>query len=120
MQLTPAYRVITFVPPESVEGVLRAVKVVDPLRYGDYAEVSWRSAPGTERFLTEEGAHPTLGAVGRLTDGPSVRIEFSVPRQHDLLEAVVTALLRAHPWEEPVVLVHEVQDARGIKKLLNA
>lgn len=120
MRLTPSFRIITFVPPENVEDVLKVVNVIDPMRYGDYTHVSWRSTPGIERFLSQTGAHPTLGEVGTMTDGSSVRIEFSIPRSQEVLEAVISAILQTHPWEEPVVIVHEVQDARGVKKLLNS
>ena len=116
---TRSFRIITFVPPEYVENVLEAVNHVDHLAYGDYTRVSWRSTPGIERFKSQSNSHPTVGAVGKLSDVPSIRIEFSVPHSKKLLNDVITALLLAHPWEEPVVLVHDTYEPRGMKKALS-
>ncbi|MFH1132738.1 MAG: hypothetical protein V1754_15495 [Pseudomonadota bacterium] len=119
IQFTTSFRIVTFVPPDHVEAVINAVVAVDPLQYGDdYTQVSWQSTPGVERFKSELGANPTAGAIGEVSEEPSVRLEFSLPFIEDQMEAVVFALLLAHPWEEPVLYVHLVQEVQGLKKTL--
>jgi hypothetical protein len=59
--LKPMYRVITFVPPEYLAGVLESIRRIIPLRYGQYDSVAWWSAEGTEQFRPLAGANPTVG-----------------------------------------------------------
>lgn len=104
-----AYRVTTFVPPESLEAVLEAIeREAEPLRFGSYERWAWWSATGIEQFRPSEGAEPTVGKVGEIERVPSVRLEFALPREPEVLERVlVRGLIPAHPWEEPVVFVDE-------------
>ena len=104
-----AYRVTTFVPPEALESVLEAIeREAEPLRFGSYEGWAWWSAPGIEQFRPLGGADPTVGKVGEIERVPSVRLEFALPREPEVLERVLErGLIPAHPWEEPVVFVDE-------------
>ena len=43
----------------------------------------------------------------------SVKVEFSIPRDKDLLEKVITeGIVPNHPWEEPVIIVTTAQEVR--------
>jgi dinuclear metal center YbgI/SA1388 family protein len=91
-------KLVTFVPPEHVEAVSRAVFAAGAGRIGRYVSCSFR-APGTGTFFGEEGAHPTVGQAGRLEEALELRLETVVPI--GLVDAVVRALRGAHPYEEP-------------------
>jgi hypothetical protein len=111
--LKPMYRVITFVPPSYLAGVLESIRRIIPLCYGQYDSVAWWSAEGTEQFRPLAGANPAVGKANLLTQLPSVRLEFALPRDPDLLQRVLNdGLIPSHPWEEPVIFVQETQSTR--------
>jgi hypothetical protein len=106
MRKHAVFRIMVYVPPEHCDPLLSAIRRVCELQYGKYADVAWISAElGTERFRPEEGSIPTEGKHGVLFAGKSVRVEFSVPRDEDMLRTVLGALKEVHPWEAPVILV---------------
>ena len=104
----PVYRVTTFVPPEHLGSVLEAVERQVPLVFGPYDRSAWWSAVGVEQFRPLAGASPAVGEVGRVERIPTVRLEFAIPRDPDLLEHVLRdGLIPSHPWEEPAIFVDE-------------
>ena len=105
----PVYRVTTFVPPDHLETLLEAIaQEGDLLRFGPYERWAWWSSPGVEQFRPLDEAKPRVGQPGRLERVPSVRLEFALPREPDVLERALTAgLIPAHPWEVPVIFVEE-------------
>ena len=112
--LKPMFRVTTFVPPESVDALLEGVAGVVPLRYGQYDRAAWWSSVGVEQFRPLPGAVPTFGEIGRIERVPTVRIEFAIPRDAELLTRVLTlGLLPSHPWHEPAVFIDESQVVTG-------
>jgi hypothetical protein len=108
MNLRKVYRITTFVPPEHVEALLEGIASQVSLRYGQYDRSAWWSAVGVEQFRPLPGAKPTHGIIGRVERVPTVRVEFAIPRDGDLLFQVITRGLRPHhPWHEPAVFVDE-------------
>jgi hypothetical protein len=108
MQLQPVFRVTTFVPPEHLDSLLEAVAGQASLTYGPYDMSAWWSAIGTEQFKPRPGAKPSVGEVGRVERVPTVRLEFVIPRDPDLLDRVLKlGLLANHPWQEPAVFIDE-------------
>ncbi len=105
MELRQAHRVTTFVPPEHLDAVLEAVLAHAPLTYGPYDKSAWWSAVGTEQFEPRAGASPTVGEVGKTERVPTIRLEFVIRHDPGLLDRVLKALLKAHPWQEPAVFV---------------
>jgi hypothetical protein len=105
-KLRTVYRIITFVPPNHLTGVLEGVKKIVPLTYGQYDSVAWWSAEGVEQFRPQPGAHPAAGKENLLSQLPSVRLEFSIPQDDELLDRVLNkGLIPNHPWEEPVIYI---------------
>jgi dinuclear metal center YbgI/SA1388 family protein len=92
------HKLVTFVPAEHVEAVSRALFAAGAGRIGRYSACSFRAA-GTGTFFGEEGASPAVGAAGVLEQVPELRLETVVPVGRT--PAVVEALRRAHPYEEP-------------------
>jgi dinuclear metal center YbgI/SA1388 family protein len=94
----PAHKLVTFVPAEHVEAVSRALFAAGAGRIGKYSACSFRAA-GTGTFFGEEGASPAVGAAGVLEQVSELRLETVLPVAST--PAVVEALRRAHPYEEP-------------------
>ena len=105
MRLEEAYRITSFVPPDHLDALLSAVLAEAPLAYGPYDKSAWWSAVGTEQFEPRPGAKPSVGVVGKTERVPTIRLEFVIPREPSLLDRVLAALLKAHPWQEPAVFI---------------
>jgi hypothetical protein len=96
-------KLVVFVPAEALDRVRDAVFAAGAGRIGDYERCSWY-AEGTGTFLGGEGTSPTLGERGREERVPELRLETVFPA--DRHDEVVTALRRAHPYEEPAFDVY--------------
>ncbi len=108
MNLLPIYRITVFVPPEHLAALKAGILAIDDLALGDYREVMWTSAPGFEQYRPGTAAAPRLGKAGELVSTPSVRLEFSIPRDAQRLRRVISEGVHAHhPWEVPAVFVDE-------------
>ena len=90
---------------DAAERVRTALAEAGAGRIGDYDQASFTS-PGEGRFRPLEGAHPTIGEVGRAEVVEEVRIETVCPR--GLRATAVAAMLAAHPYEEPAYDVVEL------------
>ena len=90
-------KLVVFVPREALETVRDALFEAGAGRIGDYERCSWYTA-GTGTFLGGEGTDPTIGEPGREERAPELRVEMVLAA--DRAEAVVAALLEAHPYEE--------------------
>jgi len=111
MRLVETYRVAIFIPADRVEQLLAAVLQLTELQYGLYAGVSWTSAPGDERFTPLEGASPSTGTIGKQEMVRLSRVEFSLPRDRELLDRIILeAVYPNHEWEEPVISITEALD----------
>jgi hypothetical protein len=91
-------KLVVFVPHDALESVRDALFAAGAGRIGDYERCSWYT-DGTGTFLAREGADPTIGEVGREERVPEVRLETVYPDEAH--GAVIAALRRAHPYEEP-------------------
>ncbi|MEX2550584.1 MAG: Nif3-like dinuclear metal center hexameric protein [Nitriliruptoraceae bacterium] len=91
-------KLVTFVPPEAVGGVLDAVSAAGAGRIGDYERCSFRVA-GTGTFRPLPGSDPYSGeGTGQDAEEQELRLEMEVPRA--AVGPVVAALLATHPYEE--------------------
>jgi len=96
-------KLVVFVPAEALDRVRSALFEAGAGRIGDYERCSWYTE-GTGTFLGGEGASPTIGEAGREERVPELRLETVFPAsRHD---EVITALRRAHPYEEPAFDVY--------------
>lgn len=110
-------KLTTFVPAADVERVLDALAAAGAGTIGDYSRCAFL-AEGTGTFRAEQGARPTVGAVGKVTRVPEVRLEVVVPRARR--SAVVRALLDTHPYDEPAYDVVErvaLPSSRGLGRV---
>ncbi|MBK8254077.1 MAG: Nif3-like dinuclear metal center hexameric protein [Polyangiaceae bacterium] len=93
-----AFKLVTFVPESNVENVAKAVFEAGGGNIGNYTECSFQQV-GTGTFRGGEGSNPVIGAPGQLEKVNEVRFETLV--LHERKDAVIKALLAAHPYEEP-------------------
>jgi dinuclear metal center YbgI/SA1388 family protein len=110
--LVPTYetklkKLVVFVPSSHEEELRVALGKAGAGHIGNYSHCSF-SASGTGRFLPGESATPYIGQQGKLEAVTEVRIETIVPEQ--LLKKVVTAMLKAHPYEEVAYDVYPVDN----------
>lgn len=91
------YKLAVFVPEEALNRVRMAIGDAGAGALGHYSHCSFRSA-GTGSFRPLQGANPHIGEVGNLEDVAEWRLEAVVTREK--LEAVLAAMLEAHPYEE--------------------
>ena len=94
----PTFKVVTFAPSESVESLVEAMAAAGAGRIGRYTRCSFRS-PGSGSFLGGDLSDPVVGRAGSPTLAPEIRVEMVVPATHR--DAVLAALVAAHPYEEP-------------------
>jgi dinuclear metal center YbgI/SA1388 family protein len=93
-----SYKLVTFVPEKDVQRVADALFDAGAGRIGNYTRCSFQS-PGTGTFFGEEGTNPTVGQSGKLERAAEVKVETVMPIAR--LNDVLTALRKAHPYEEP-------------------
>jgi len=98
-------KLVVFVPAEKADHVRDAIAGAGAGAIGDYDHCTFTTA-GEGRFRPLEGADPTIGSVGNVEVVDEVRIESVLPRSRRT--AVVTAMLAAHPYEEPAYDVLEL------------
>ncbi len=104
----PALDKLTVLVPTGDASALRAALAeAGAGRIGDYDQASF-SAPGTGRFRPLTGANPTIGTVGVPAEVAEERVEVVLERRRR--RAVVTAMVAAHPYEEPAYDVLEMAD----------
>lgn len=90
-------KLVTFVPPESVEDVIDAMSAAGAGVIGDYERCSFR-VPGTGTFRPTASADPYSGSKGEDNAEDELRVEMEAPRRK--AGAIVRALIAAHPYEE--------------------
>jgi dinuclear metal center YbgI/SA1388 family protein len=113
----PIDKLVTFVPHDAVEELLDALAGSGAGGIGDYERCAF-TAEGTGTFRPVEGAHPTVGEVGRVERTPETRLEVVMPRARR--GAVLAALRATHPYEEPAYDVIELAagpSARGLGRV---
>jgi dinuclear metal center YbgI/SA1388 family protein len=94
-------KLVTFVPEHDVEAVADAVFEAGAGHVGQkakYTRCSFRH-PGTGTFQGDDSTNPAVGTAGVFEKVPEVRLETILPAA--LAGAVIAALKRAHPYEEP-------------------
>jgi dinuclear metal center YbgI/SA1388 family protein len=110
--LVPTYekklkKIVVFVPKSDEEKVKDALGNAGAGHIGNYSHCSF-STDGSGQFLPGEKTNPTIGKQGNLEIVEEVRIETIVPELQ--LKKVVTAMIKAHPYEEVAYDVYPVDN----------
>lgn len=92
------YKLVFFVPESHLEPVKTAVFAAGGGRIGDYDHCCWQ-VKGVGQFRPLAAANPFIGQPGVVEQVEEYRVELVCADER--VRAVVTALLQAHPYEEP-------------------
>ncbi len=92
------YRLNFYVPEENLEEVKEALFAAGAGKIGNYEKCCWQ-VPGTGQFLPMENSNPAIGKQGKTEQLQEYKVEMVCSEQ--FVTAVVEALLKAHPYEEP-------------------
>lgn len=90
-------KLAVYVPVDHAEEVRKAIGDAGAGFIGEYSHCSF-SVTGTGRFLPGNHANPYIGKRGKLEEVQEVRIETIYPKR--LEKKILTAMLKAHPYEE--------------------
>ena len=100
------YKVVVYVPTESADAVREAVANAGAGKSKKYSHASF-SARGIGRFKPLSGARPAIGTVGKLEEVEEEKIEVTCGKE--ILNEVLSAIRRAHPYEEPAIDAWEIK-----------
>jgi dinuclear metal center YbgI/SA1388 family protein len=92
------YKLVVFVPVESLAKVSNAVFAAGAGAIGNYSNCGF-GVDGTGMFKPLEGAKPAIGRKNTLEKVRETRFETIVPAER--LEAVIEAMKKSHPYEMP-------------------
>ncbi|QTJ56291.1 Nif3-like dinuclear metal center hexameric protein [Dolosigranulum pigrum] len=99
------YQLTVFVPEAEKQTVVEAI--LEHITFSEhYTDVYYESS-GTGHFTPTAGADPAIGTVGEAEQTAESRLEFLVNESE--LSTVLQALRGAHPYEEPVYNVVQLQ-----------
>ena len=89
--------------------ILSVIRAPNPLGDFDVYQGVFEVSLGVEGFTAALGANPAMGAPGATTLSPTAIITTYVDVAADAVEvaAALDALVRAHPWETPVIEISE-------------
>jgi hypothetical protein len=109
MNASPYFKIEVFAPEEVIDVVLSALADAHAGEIGLYdhcaavseVQSSWHPLPG---------ANPALGEPGKLYSGVEFKIEVNC-REEYLADAVM-AVREVHPYEEPLINIYPLANAR--------
>ena len=93
----PLYKIELYVPESHLAAVKTAMFEVGAGRVGNYDCCAWQTR-GEGQFRPLDGSTPFLGNQGQIETVIEHKLEMVCEEQ--CLEAEITALKRAHPYEE--------------------
>jgi len=119
VHMQECYRVVIYTPQPNkekdyVQELIDEISKYTILRVGDFANVFYVSAEGTERSMQLASAAKYVYGelIHEFYHAPSYRMEFSIPRDEHLLANIYRAIYNVHPWGECMVEIHEISEFR--------
>lgn len=92
------YQLLFYVPKDHCESVKAAVFAAGAGRYAGYDSCAWETE-GMGQFRPLAGSSPFIGSEGRIERVAEIRVEMIC--RDELLGGVLSALVEAHPYEQP-------------------
>jgi dinuclear metal center YbgI/SA1388 family protein len=99
-------KIVVFVPDTDLTKVSDALFAAGAGHIGQYRECSFRLS-GTGTFFGTDATNPTVGQKGRREDVSEWRLEVICPEA--IVDQVVTAMRKAHSYEEPAYDVYPLR-----------
>lgn len=106
------YKIVVFVPADSAEKVREAMTKEGAGHVGAYSHCTFHTQ-GMGTYMPLEGTHPYIGVVNEMSFTPEYRIETIVTEE--ILNSVISAMLRVHPYEEVAYDVYELHQENAIQ-----
>ena len=100
------YKVVVFIPEDSVEKVRSAMCNAGAGWIGNYSDCTFL-LNGTGSFWPLKGTNPYIGEEGNLERVRETRLETIVPA--DRLKQVISEMLKSHPYEEVAYDVYKTE-----------
>ncbi len=100
-------KIVVTVPEDAADALREASGNAGAGKIGEYSFCSF-SLKGTGRFLPSDKANPAIGTQGQLEQVTEERIEVTCDKK--MMQAVVTAIRKAHPYEEPAINIYPLLD----------
>lgn len=101
------YKLTVFIPNEVKESVKSAMFLAGGGRLGNY-DCCCFELEGTGQFRPLKGSNPAIGDTDQLEFVAEVRVEMVVASEY--IQAVVSAMKLAHPYETPAYDVVKLED----------
>ena len=101
------YKICFYVPENAVEIVKQAMFSAGAGRIGNYDSCCWQVL-GSGQFRPLENSNPTIGETGKIESVSEYKVEMVC--EDILVNLVVEALRRSHPYEEPAYDVVKIED----------
>jgi dinuclear metal center YbgI/SA1388 family protein len=101
------FKLVCFVPVESVAKISQAIFEAGAGTIGDYEKCSYR-VDGTGTFKGFENTNPVIGTALKFEEVKEIRLEAIVESWN--LRSVISALLKNHPYEEPAFDVYPLSN----------
>ncbi len=96
------YQIIFYVPADYCERVKHALFAAGAGKLGDYQQCAWQTL-GQGQFKPVQGSQPFIGEEDKLEIVDEYKVEMICVKQ--VLDKAVSALIQAHPYEEPAYFV---------------
>lgn len=100
-------KIVAFIPPDELSDVAEAAFAAGAGRVGNYYDCAF-FCHGIGAFCGGQGAHPTVGHVGRHEVTEELRLEVVAPKSS--AAAVCAAIREANSYEEPQIDVYSLED----------
>ena len=100
-------KLAVFVPTGHADSIHRAMSDSGAGIVGRYSACTFNT-PGIGTFKGGHGTNPAIGTAGRLETAEEIRVETVVPRA--ILERVIAAIRKVHPYEEMAYDVYPVSN----------
>ena len=91
-----------FIPESHLAVLQEALREADAGHIGQY-DCCLSYSPVTGCWRPLEGTAPYLGTIGEVCTAPELKVVVTCPTER--VDAVVEAVKRVHPYEEPVINV---------------
>lgn len=95
-----------YIPNSAVETVKKALFTAGAGTYENYDQCCWQTQ-GQGQFRPLDKANPTIGTQGKLEIVDEIKMEMICSKAN--FNNVISALKKAHPYEEPAYYVLALQ-----------
>jgi len=100
-------KIVVGVPESHTAIVLEVLGTAGAGRVGNYSHCS-SVIKSIGHFKPLEGAHPTMGTVGKLESVVEDRIETWCDRKE--ISKIIKAVKKVHPYEEPIIDIYLLEN----------